>query len=450
MPLEVLLKSLELLDADPASFFGHALAAKVDPADFLREAAEAARGDRAADDLLAAAHDAASALASPAAMADDTMLPGEPTTADRDLARQLAECSLAESRRRLRATRKYRTVGFTQACLADLSARRAREPLAVAKIAATIASDLVPALDASPEVRLVLIVRAAIEYASARRMVQDHAGAAAVVRPLVMLARRHGMRRLCGELWRLGARILLHRNQPQRALELFDQAVLCFADFGLSLDLVSLQIDRAILFERCGDLDSTERCLEVALRDLDHLSALGLARPDAMRLAQVSAHSMSAELAIQQKKLDRALEHAQAAAEGLAESGGVRWAQAQWKIAEIAMADERYGHEVETRLETARDEFAAIGDSNAILVVLDLTRLKLKQGRVAEAVEDARGMAAFLSQRRGEPVLDDALAGFVRTALEGELTLRFVDSFRASFAQALHKARSATRSGGSR
>lgn len=433
IPLEVLLKSLELIGADPAQFFGKALAMSADPAEPIRAVAETISVDRQTETLLASLHEMADAALGDAEI-EAHLWDAPATSRELEAVETIGRCSVVEQRRRLRATKKYRTVGFACAYLDDLASRRSSDPDLVARLSATFTSDFVIQLrDARPAQRFVLALRGLIEYVHSKQLVQEHGLALAAVWPALALARRHEAHRPLGELWKLGGRSLANRGRQEQALAVYKEALVCFTDLGLELESASIHLDRAMSFRELGRDDDVARCVGIALQGLDRVDE------EKTRVPRATAHQLRAGLLSKRGQAHAAFGEANRAIEALGETAGVRWAMVTWQVGRLAMSHELHD-EAEEIFVRVQHEFSRLKDLNAVLVALDLTLLKIQTGRWEEATRDAQSMAAFLTEHPGEPVLEKALTQFLRLAVQGQMTVHYVETCRREIEDGLRDA----------
>ena len=422
IPLDVFLKSLELLNTHPGRFFGRALGSPLDPGVFLRDiAAESpekplARIQKAIDQLALDAHsveDASGVFMNPFSSAT--------IEKDQHLVEAILKCSRIEQKRRLKTAKRYRSPGFVELYLKDLIQLCYDDPRTVTRLAETVATDLIPEIpDLAPEDRLALALKALSLFGFSLRMIDRLEQSAAATYYGLRISSRFRMLTIQGELLRLGAYLLSDHGSSQEALQLLGQAVVIFDELDREIDVAKVQVQRGIVFNELGDYLSATRALRKSLRRLPQSdSSVSRYRNAAYgELAHASRHA--GDLDACEQWLDKYL-HSLDATSGVFVQAKVIWEQGR-------LHHERNLPDAAERcLIEARDLLFSCESPDAIFVCLDLVRLWLEQHRFQEAVELSEGMARFLTHVRKNKVQEAALLSYIRAAGEGKLSLMMVE-----------------------
>ncbi|MEM1179755.1 MAG: hypothetical protein AAGM22_15520, partial [Acidobacteriota bacterium] len=197
IPVDVFLKSLELLDIEPGPFFAGSLGAPPDASFYLAQvmATEKDKGLAALEEAAARAADFEP---------EGSELPFEPPPDMPPGVAQLVEemqgCTPIEQRRRLRSTKKYRTTHFARAYLKSLVGLAYSDPRLAWRQAEVVGVELVPQIgDLCPSEKLELTLRSVMAWAFARRMTDAFEQSAAAVHFAISLCRRGRLDRLRAE-----------------------------------------------------------------------------------------------------------------------------------------------------------------------------------------------------------------------------------------------------------
>ncbi|MEM1202717.1 MAG: hypothetical protein AAGN66_05765 [Acidobacteriota bacterium] len=422
IPLEVLLKSLELLKTDPGQFFGRALDAPRSSLEYL-DSLRSAVDDRP----LANMQEAAVLLAGHLEDGDHSeiypsgILDPDPTPVQ-DLVNDVARCGRIEQRRRLRHAHRYRTLEFATAYLDHLDALRYDEPREAAKLVEVVGAELVPAiLEGQDPERLALALRAIGIYGSAQRLLGNLSLAAAAVGFALEVSRTRGLDAVTGDLLRRAAYVLCDHGQHREAIEVLREALVVFYDLDLEVEVAKVQVDRGVVFNLLQDSLAASRALRKALRRMPQGSP-------ALRRYRVAAYQNLALAHENARDLEASERWLGKAVEAFHDEGGINQAKMVWEYGRLARL--KGDHDLaEERLRQAQRQMLDCGGLDSALVTLDLVRLLLEQGKTQEAVEMASGMASLLQSFAKSPVLEAATLAFVRAALAGQLTLDLADGF---------------------
>lgn len=438
IPVDVLLKCLELIEVEPGQFFCQALGAAPDTRVLLQEvmASEPSKGL----DRLQKAAMAASLEMIPF---DPTDLSGldldagprnEPAAAETrrtavSMAKDMMSCSAIEQRRRLRSSKKYRNVEFAHAYLARVLRLSYSDPKLAAKQAEVVSADLVPAIEqATPEERLELIIKALGIYCFANRVTNSFEQAALGVHFGLTLATAHRLDRLKAELLRVGAYVLVDTGQSSAALQMLGEAIVIFGDLGDLTEVAKLQVQRGGTLLTMGEIVAGIRVLHQGLAGLpqkDARSAKLYRLAACQRLAD--AYELASDLDSAESWLERAI--------ALLEPGQkINRAKLTWQIGRLCVQRGALG-EAEVKLFEAFELLVECQASECTLAALDLTKVLLALEKPRQAVELARGMAHLVSSSRNNPLNQGVLSEFIRAAIEGELSLALVDRLKADIGE---------------
>lgn len=429
--LDLFLKALDALEIDPGSFFARVLGSYPRPADVLADLERGAPLDRPLERMLAAAARVASG--EPPAPQPDARPAAE-------LVREIRGCGLAEQRRRLRKTRRYRTHAFVRGYLEHLDTLRFDHAPTAARLAETVAIHLIPELPGPRAGRIALACRALCVFASARRVKGRIATAARALRCALELAQEHGLRRETAEILQRGANVQKDEGDLERALGLLSEALVVQVESGSPRDLAKVLIDRGKMQIYGGDVDAAVVSLE---RALGYLDGCDDARPIDFHAAfQYLAYAVeqTGDLETAERWLEKATSIA-----GLDHT--VYGARLAWQRALLALKRKR-ADLAEELLRPAREVLAEKESAQpTVLVSLDLLGALLAQGKTDEAAREARDMAWLLKACEKDRLTVVAIGSLIRAALGGELTADLIREVRRQIAGPRPPRREPARSG---
>jgi tetratricopeptide (TPR) repeat protein len=422
IPLEVLLKTLDLLGTDPGQFFSKALGAPPDPGIYLDglvddnvdEGVEELRRVALALRLRVADHERCSPFF-PRLVEDPK---GDKTAALLD---DMVRCSGIEQRRRLRSADRYRQPGFVVAYLRHLDLLRYDHPREAVKLLQVVGCELIPEVEARPIERQVLCLYAIAIFGSACRIQGDLATAAACQRFALEEAMASQSNFLIGDLLRRAACVLYSACQYQQGLDLLGDALVLYDELDLEEEVGKVQVLRGTMYNSLGDALSAARVLRKALRRLGEDSAE--MRP--FRGAAYQQLAIAYENAGDTEAAEEHLRHALAVARGGSASQA---AEMVWYHGWLAFQRGDLAA-AERRLRDARAQLQEPGGLAFALVSLDLARVLLVRGQGEEAMKIAQEMASLLRGSKKTAAIEQSLLGFVRLALEGRLTGALIERF---------------------
>ncbi|MCG8459006.1 MAG: tetratricopeptide repeat protein [Holophagales bacterium] len=431
IPVEILLRSLELLDRDPGQFFNQAFRASSDPMSILRYLAEGA-SDKGLGELEKAAASMACELedisSDPSAV---ICAPVDPTPEKtRRLVESTLECSKIEQRRRLRTAKRYRNPHFVKAYLRDLINVSYDDPKTAVKQAELVGTELVPLLRDTPaRERLELILRAIFLTVSCQRLQGRFPEAAAGAISGIALGRRFRLDSILGELLKLGAYVLNDHGFFEPAQRLLGEALVLFDELDDEISVAKVQVQRGLTYVHLGDNLSASRALRKALRRLPDEDPI-LRR---YRLAAFQNLSKAFENA---GDLDTAEDYLREALDGFRNEGGIVLAKLLWARGRLACLRGEL-REALDHLEEAYDLLIRSDAAETALISLEISRVLLQLGHLEKARDLARCMAQLLKQLDKNKVAQATLVQYIRTAVEAELTLETVDRCKRLLEEAL-------------
>lgn len=431
VPIDVLLRSLELLNAHPGRFFGRALGTTQAPAATMRglageEPDKALQQIQKAIDAIALACDPEAC----ARLSHDTFAEtySDVGSKEKNLVEGILECSTREHRRRLKTAKRYRKLGFLRLYNQRLMPICYQEPKTATKLAETLIDDLIPQIsDARPEDLLVQSVKALLVWGFASRMI-DQVGQACLAAALALrLTARFHLNGLEAESLRLAAYLLSDEACFDEALQFLGNAVVIFDELDQDVNAAKTQVQRGQVFSSMGNTNAAIRALKKSLRRLPEADpAVARYRTSAYgSLAQ--AERMAGNLQAGEEWLNLYLSELDAdsgdftRAKVLFEKGNLHYEKGELAAAEQCLVE-------------SRDLLFACESPDAVLVCLDLTRVWLDQHRFHEAIELAESMARLLSQFRKNKLKEAALLKYIRAAGEGRLSIQLVESLQQTMA----------------
>ncbi|MEO1366652.1 MAG: hypothetical protein AAFX50_05715 [Acidobacteriota bacterium] len=416
IPVDVFLKTLELLQIDPGPFFTASFGAPPKIGFYLSQVMSGEK-DKGLTLLEEAAAEAA--LFQPDSSDWPFEPPPEPPSGTAVLVQEIQGCTAIEQRRRLRSTKKYRTPEFARAYVKSLLGLAYSDPKTAWRQAEVVGTELIPQIEqCHPGERLELILRSMTAWAFAHRLTDAFEQAAAAVHAALEFAERFRLQRVKGELLKIGAFVLLDLGRFDECFKLLNEALVAFDDLGDDGEISKLHVQRAGHHFVIGNHASSIR---LAKRALGKLSP---------QIPEQRVYCLAAYQYISgsEEALGNLLEAEQwlvSAMEILDSSQIINYAKLVWQRARLA---ERRGDlvQAESSYREALRFFVECQASECTLAALGLARLLLITNQQKEAVELARSMSHLISTSRTSQVDQGALVEFVRTAVEGELTTSVV------------------------
>ncbi len=409
IPLDRLLRVLELMGIDPGRFFAAVLGAPVNNDSLLEDLERFGEIHH----RLAAIEKATGRIE-----LSEALGPAPPAIDAEAMVTAVAACNVTEQRRRLGTARKYRHPAFAAAYLEHLDSLRYDNPKEAGQTAWVVAVKLIPCLPGSRRERIALQVKAIGVFASARRQKEDAATAARALRFALARARSHDLRRTTGELLQRGAHVLSGNGRYMDAMRLLDEALVISIDLDVQEGLGSVQVDRGIHFYYLGEYQAAVATLQQALK-----LPFGECRRSIR--SRVVARQVLARSFIGMGDLEVAEVEAGRAVALAEKAGRLYRAYLLWDHGVIALERHRYDL-AETRLREASQLCALAEDPNQAMVTLDLTKALVAQGETLEAVGMAVSAAEYLRTFRGNRVAAAAVSDLMQTAVEGRLSLHAI------------------------
>ena len=258
--LDFFLQSIAALGLDHSTFFSKALEIHPDTEDYLRQLEDPGKLDRMFSKMARATREL------------EAVEPANDHRAEagaQSLVAEVARCPRTEQLRRLRHTRKYRTHGFARAYLLYLDSWRDDDDAEAAKLAAAVATGLIPALPGPQSNRLSLQCAALGVFSSARRVKGDLSVAASALRLALQVSRRHRLREQTARTLRRAAYLLKDFGHFERAHACLREALEIYVDLDCRTGIGETLVDRGRMLCRVGDHESASLVLKQALRYLD-------------------------------------------------------------------------------------------------------------------------------------------------------------------------------------
>ncbi len=435
--LDTFLQAVELLGLDSRAFFAQALDICPQSDDFLAQLVSPGDRDsawlkieRACADLVAADFPAAElepvGLAALASFTSDLGAESAPSRA-RAGAAEVAEFSalpVREQDRRLRHTRRYRSVAFTRGYLEHLDSLRYDHAPAAAKRVTVVLTDLIPALPGNARERLTLHCLALGIFGSARRHKGEFTSAAQAFRKALVLTRRAKMREETANLLIRSSYLLKDFGQFERALMLLSEALVTFTRLGSRSDMGRALVDHGMMHCYAGDYEGAILDLEQAL---EHLAGTG----EVVRRNHLAAYQHLAYAHEQLGDLEAAELCLAKGAELFGSEHAVDQARLQWSQGMVAYQRSSYSR-AERLLRAAQAVFADRESTLQIAVItLDLLAALLAQGKNAEAVEMGSGMAPLIAKFGNNRWAEAAIVELIRAAVAGNLSRQIVRKVKA-------------------
>lgn len=416
--IDLLLLTLERMGVSPGRFFANALAAPrtrdaalEDLARHGRLASGLERIERVARRLAREAQDESPSTPAPANSTEPTAL-----------LEQVLGCGIQEQRRRLRTARRYRTAAFARGYLEHLDARRYDRPREAARTAQIVALKLVPELPAPPAERLALELEALGVYASAQRMLGQFATAARALHIALRLARQANHGRLVAKLLQRAAYVLSDHARFDEAMEILDEAMVIYFDLEARLELGMVLVDRGFISNYKGEY-------EAAIKYLRRGLAIVTKEPECRPRTIVAGHQVLALAFRNAGDLEQADTSLVQAVDQFRDQGDINWAKLVWLHGDIAFARGTFS-QAEYRFRQAKAVFDGTQSPDSALVSLDLARALLAQNKLVQANELAVQFAEYLRLFGRSKVISAAVTAFVRTALEGQVSMGRIEQLQ--------------------
>lgn len=413
--LDVFLKTLDALGIDPRSFFSRALGIHPKPDDYLDDVDDGHHDDRALDRIVRATRQLE---------ADEAESAAATAAADEGDVAEFLECSGAEQRRRLRHTRKYRSHAFVRAYLKALEILLYDDAVMTAKLAETVAVDLIPALPGPQRDRLALQCKAIGIFGSARRVKSFLSPAARALKLGIEVSRRHRLRAETARLQQRAAYVMCDVGHADRALALLSEAMVKYVELESQWDVGRILVDRGMILTMVGDYSGAVLALKRALELLE-------GSPDELRRNRLAAYTYLAYVFEHLDDLDAAERCLVRGVKAFGPRHAIDRAKLEWLRGTLAFkrGDLETSEKLllKARSVLAKHENAAQG----ALITLDLVNTLLAQGKVREATEQAKSMAELLNRFSGSRFLEAAVVKFISAVLEGKLSQDLVAQARA-------------------
>lgn len=334
---------------------------------------------------------------------------------------QLLTRAPREQCRALRAS-GLRDMPTVLALLRRIDAVRHDDPATAARLSHLVATVIAPRLEDETE-RARVFCRALSLNAASRRGEGDVAGAARALRCGLRVARRRGLADITAELLQRSGYVLADRERYAEALVLLREAldihIECCHRGGAGKALV----DQGTVLLLAGDDRGAVLAFERALRFLPtnderytrgRLAAYQNLALAFRRLGDLDASEACLDTAVRAFRGER----------------GACWAKLVWQRGCLAHARGELAA-AEQLFRQATEAINRANDPELPLLSLDLIKCLLDRGRLREAAQIAKGMAALLMTYRGNHIAEAAILAFARAALEGKLTQRLAIQVQA-------------------
>lgn len=437
IPVEVLLKSLELLQRDPGQFLVQALGVRPDSANYLRGLA-ATELDKGLAKLERAALELAAELEVDEGRTHVIDLGADPAPEKtQQLVAAMFECSGIEQRRRLRSAERYRNRHFVVAYSQRLFGLSYDDPKTVIKQAEVVGTEVVPLIeDSPPSVRLALLLDSLAVYgfAQRRRGAFDQAAAATIIG--LGLGRQYRLERETANLLKIAAYVLSDHGHFEQALQLLGEALVTFDELDDEVSMAKAHAQRGMMYLHQTDYLSASRSLRKALRRLpedDHDPTIRRYRLSAYQ-GLSHAWEFAGDLEQAESWLDKAEQTFED--EGGAVRGKLLWARGN-------LAYQRGdAYRALSLLTEARETLMEADASEQVMISLQISRILIDLGRPHEARELALGMSQQLKSFRQNKLNEAALVEYLRTAMEADVSIAAIDTLESALQSSRHHSRS--------
>lgn len=423
LPLDVLLRTLDVLGVVPGDFFGQALDIGRSPEASLAEIEEELPPSRHGTHELPAAGEVRGGAADPCSPEEAAVW-----------VQEVSRLSPPEQRRRLRDNRRFRQARFATAYLDYLDALRYERPGEAQGLAAYVLRELVPRLpEEAPGLgppRRAVRCRALGVLGSCQRLRGEVPRAAGTIRRALAEARQYGLKETTADLLQRAAYVLSDRGRYQPALELLREAFEIYFDRNLGFALARSLVDRGIMMGYAGADGEAVEVLGRAYRELPEKAGGAFGGRDALgrNREAVYHHLVMAHTALGQ--MEAAERWLREAAGRLGDDRHVV-ARLSWQRGRLLLVrgeSRRAEPELRKALEVFEEDRQAISE----LVRLDLLQALVGLGRGREALRLADEQASLARARR-RTASADAFSRLARAGREGRLTLRLIRSAAGAF-----------------
>ena len=413
--LDFFLRTIAVLGLDHRAFFSRALGIHPQSKDYLKELEDPGDHDQALTKIVRATRELEASEPAPARPA---------TKRGAKLVAKLVSRPRGEQLRSLRRSLKYRDHAFARAYLQHLDTLRYDDAVGAAKLATGVAVHLLPALPGPQSERLSMQCLALGVFGSARRLKGGFAAAACTFGLALELSRRHQLHRETGDLLLRASYLLKDFGHFERALLLLNEALVIFVRLGSPWDVGRALVDHGMMSCYAGDYEAAVLDLQQALSHLED----GSGELSRNRLA---AYQFLAYAHEQLDDLDAAEDCLATGTKVFGPSHAVDRAKLQWLWSSLAFRRGDYRRS-EKLLRVVHEVLAS--HENALqegVVLLDLLRSLLAQGKNQEAVDLATGMPHLLMKFRDNRFAKAAIVELVNAALAGQLNEKTVREARA-------------------
>ncbi|MEM7351027.1 MAG: hypothetical protein AAF657_09495 [Acidobacteriota bacterium] len=403
--LKLFLQTLSALGVEPRSFFSRALEICPRPEDYLAQIGGRQQEDKALDKMIEAAGEI-EASEPPAAE--------RLATADADDVALFVLTPRKAQQRALRHGKSYASHAFARAYLEYLDDHRYDHAVEAARMATGVVKDLLPRLPGPPNERLALLCFGLGVFGSARRSKGRFRSAARALRLALSVAERAGLQEDTANLLIRASYLLKDHGHVERALALLKEALVVFVRLGSRRDMGRVLVDQGMMSCYLGAYDT-------AVQDLEQGLACLADTTEALPRTHLAAYQFLAYASEQRGDLDAAEGYLAAGMRACGASHAVDRARLQWSLGTLAL--ERGA--VQQAEDWLRSALAVLAEhENALqeaVVILDLLRALLSQGKNREAIETAVSMSQLLGKFTNNTLAEATILGLVRAALDGEL-----------------------------
>ncbi|MCP3959820.1 MAG: tetratricopeptide repeat protein [bacterium] len=411
--LDLFLKTLDALEIEPASFFARSLGIQPRPDEYLVDLVDDGAEDRAFERIARATRE----------LEDGEPAAEGPERTDASHVAAFVRCSVKEQRRRLRHTGRYRNHAFVGAYLEHLDELRTDNATSAAKLAETVAVDLIPALPGPQEGRLSLQCRALGVFGSARRSKMKLTASARALEVAIELSRRHRLREDTANLLLRACYLLKNSGHLDRALALNSEALVIFVELGSKWDIGRALLARGAMNAFRGDYEAAVLDSRQALRQLE-------GSPGHLARCQLTAYQCLGWAYEKLGDLDAAERWLARGVENFNAEHAVDRAKLQWSWGTLAFKRGEF-QRAEELLSVARETLAVHESAlQGAMITLDLLSALLAQGKTREAAVQTQGMTILLSRFKNNRYAQAAIVELISTTLEGKLSQELIGRMR--------------------